>query len=108
MGRMKQLLLYLQLCERSVKVEDSVALLDELALLLARWQNHGLHITCEVSYLAYDLDLGRWKCACCVFLLDCDLRLALTVLVVLDEPFVKTVYLSKNMQHVANGLFIFF
>ena len=86
---MKQLQLYLQLCERSVEVEDSVALLDELALLLARWQNHGLHITSEVSYLAFNLDPSRWKRACCAFLLDCDLRLAFTVLVVLDQPFIK-------------------
>lgn len=62
-GKDEQLQLYLQLCKRSVKVEDSVALLDELALLLARRQNHGLHITCEVSCLACGLDLEvRWLC----------------------------------------------
>ena len=48
-GKNEQLLGYLQFRERAIKIEDSIALLDELALLLASWQNHGLHITHEVS-----------------------------------------------------------
>ena len=48
----EQLLKYLQLRKGPIKIEDSVALLDELALLLASRQNHGLHIIHEVSCLA--------------------------------------------------------
>lgn len=36
------MLVYLQLCKGSIKIEDSIAFLDELALLLASWQHHGL------------------------------------------------------------------
>lgn len=52
MGENEQLLVYLQLCKGTIEIEDSIALLDELALLLASRQNHGLRNTHKVSYLA--------------------------------------------------------
>ena len=51
---------YLELCKGAVKVEDSIALLDQLAFFFAGRQHHGLHDTAgHAGTLQRDQQLGR-------------------------------------------------
>ena len=50
---------YLEFCKGAIKVEDSIALLDQLAFFFAGRQHHGLHDNTEqAGSLHRDQQLG--------------------------------------------------